>query len=185
VCLVAKLDRRAAGLILEVARANIVDLILLNQGTAPPPIDESWLRGQGPTSAGHLLHKLVPRIELLPALLRQAILRLFSHSINLPATAAEFSIGCDASLCSTERHLADADFASPRRMLNVARLSRVWAPMMNMGRTLDNVAQVCGYTDVRTLSLHCRELLDLTSTEIRAHVEHSEFVRRLELATTI
>ena len=96
--------------------------------------------------------------------------------------AQDLAIAAGVPRRTMYRELDAAGFASPRLLVQAARLLRAYSYLREPGHRVTDVAEKLGYASTRTLLKHARELVGTRPSELREGLEEGEFVARL-LAT--
>jgi transcriptional regulator GlxA family with amidase domain len=65
------------------------------------------------------------------------------------------------------------------RLLDTARLARVWEPLVERDVAVREVAVRCGYSSMRLLTAHTRRLTGVSPLELRDHFTRETFSSRL------
>jgi AraC-like DNA-binding protein len=131
-----------------------------------------------PPPPARVLSRIADRVARLPASLQGATVPLFCEG-PIPRRADAIARAASVPRRSADRWMQRAGLAGMASLLNVARLSRVWVPLIEGGLSPAEVARRHGYVRSRALAVHARRVLGVSPTRLGAMLSSDEFVDRL------
>ncbi len=166
------------GAVAELARHGVRDVVLHRFDDEPRRFLDLLERQPGFALGEMLLEPLAQPLSRLPSALARAVERLFRspsrvHGVSDLARSASMSVRM------VYRKLDQAGLASPRVLVQTARLLRAYGYMRDPGLLIEDVATKLGYQSPRLLTRQMQEATGMTPTEVRGHMSPEEFVERL------
>lgn len=125
-----------------------------------------------------LLERLAEPMAKLPLSVSRAIERLVRSPGQFFGTA-DLASAAGVTVRTLYRQLDAAGLASPRLMVQGARILRAYSYLQDRGTQLDNVSAKLGYSAPRILSRQIQQWSGLTPSELRHRVVPEAFVRTL------
>jgi AraC-like DNA-binding protein len=125
-----------------------------------------------------LLERLAEPMGKLPLSVSRAIERLVRSPGQFFGTA-DLASAAGVTVRTLYRQLDAAGLASPRLVVQGARILRAYSYLQDRGTQLDNVSAKLGYSAPRILSRQIQQWSGLTPSELRHRVVPEAFVRTL------
>jgi AraC-like DNA-binding protein len=125
-----------------------------------------------------LLERLAAPMGRLPLSVARAIERLVRSPGHFFGTA-DLASAAGVTVRTLYRQLDAAGLASPRLVVQGARILRAYSYLQDRGTQLDSVAAKLGYSAPRILSRQIQQWSGLTPSELRHRVSPDAFVRVL------
>jgi AraC-like DNA-binding protein len=164
--------------VVAASAAGAHDVLLHGTDDDPATIRRMLKSVARPAVPAQLLSRLAPRVGQLPVALQRATVPLFC-SAPVPRWGDELARAARVPRRTLDRWFALAGFEGAATLLDVARLSRVWTPLVEQGMSGSLTAQRFGYGRLRNLSLHTRRLVGVTPSRLVSLGSEQEFVSRL------
>ena len=178
VLLYARLDQHSVQRVVAASAAGVHEVLLREVDDDPSAIRrrlETLLR---PPAPAQVLSRIAPRISALPPVLQATILSLFCAA-PVPRWAEEVARDSTMSRRSVDRWMEFAGLSGTATVLDVARLARVWAPIVEHKIPAAEVAVRGGYGRLRMLALHSRKIVGASPTLLAHELTEPVFVERL------
>lgn len=131
-----------------------------------------------PAAPAQLLSRLAPHIMRLPAGLQGATVPLFCAA-PVPRWGNDLARAAQIPRRTVDRCLARADLEGAATVLDVARLARVWTPLVVEREPATSVAVHYGYRRLRNLSMHMRRVVGVLPSQLPTVGSDREFVAKL------
>ena len=163
------------GAVAELARHGVREVVLHRFDDEPRRFLELLERQPGFALGEMLLEPLSEPLSRLPTSLARAIERLFRSPTRI-RDVSELARSAGVTVRMLYRKLETAGFASPRVLVQSARLLRAFTHMRDPGLLLEDIAIKLGYHSPRLLTRQMQEATGMTPTEVRARVPAEEFV---------
>ena len=163
--------------VVELARHGLQQVVLHRFDDAPARFRE-LLSPPGDTLTEELLTALAPSLRRLPPALEGAVKRMFRRP-ELVWTAQDLAAAAGMPRRTLYRQLEAAGFASPRRLVQAARLLRAYVYLRDPGNLVEDVVVKLRYGSSHVFVRHTREACGLTPSVLRREVEGAEFVALL------
>jgi len=135
-------------------------------------------RQRGSEIADLVLAQLAGPMSALATPLARAIRTLFQHPHRF-WNAQDLAVAAGMPRRTMYRELQMAGFASPRVLVQSARLLRAYSYLREPGHRVSDVAEKLGYPSTRALLRHARELIGAMPSELRESLSESEFAARM------
>lgn len=164
--------------VVELARHGLQQVVLHRFDDAPERFRELLARQAGDALTEELLGALSPALGRLPPPLAGAVKRMFRRP-HLVWTAQDLAAAAGMPRRTLYRRLAAAGFASPRRLVQAARLLRAYLYLRDPGNLVEDVVVKLRYGSPHVFVRHTRETFGLTPSALRREVEGAEFVALL------
>ena len=163
--------------VVELARHGLQRVVLHRFDDAPARFRE-LLSPPGDVLTEELLTALAPSLRRLPPALDGAVKRMFRRP-DLVWTAQDLAAAAGMPRRTLYRQLEAAGFASPRRLVQAARLLRAYVYLRDPGNLVEDVVVKLRYGSSHAFVRHTREACGLTPSALRREVEGAEFVALL------
>jgi AraC-like DNA-binding protein len=164
--------------VVELARHGLQQVVLHRFDDDPPRFRELLARQAGDALTEELLAALAPALRRLPPALAGAVKRMFRRP-HLVWNAQDLAAAAGMPRRTLYRQLAAAGFASPRRLVQAARLLRAYVYLRDPGNLVEDVVVKLRYGSSHAFVRHTREACGLTPSALRRDVEGAEFVALL------
>jgi hypothetical protein len=183
VLLYARLDKDTVRRVVAASAVGVHELLLREVDDDPVAIRRRLETLRKPPAPVRVLSRLAPRIAEMPPPLQGASLQLFCAA-PIPRWADDLAHSARMSRRSMDRWMDNAGLAGTAALLDVARLARVWEPIVAEKVAPADVAIAGGYRRLRMLALHSRRLVGVSPALLAKEVSEDEFVDRLVLYAT-
>jgi AraC-like DNA-binding protein len=164
--------------VVELARCGVEHVVLFQFDDDPRRLLELLERLPGYALSERLLEALGPAIGALPAATARALERLVKSPHRFFG-AQDFAAAAGISTRTLYRQLEGAGLASPRVVVQTARLLRAYAYLRDATYSAKDVAAKLGYSSPDVLVQQAREATGLTPAELRDEVGSEELVTLL------
>jgi AraC-like DNA-binding protein len=178
VLIYARLDQESVQRVVAASAVGVHEVLLRELDDDPIALRRRLETLRKPPAPAQVLSRLAGRISALPPLLQRATLPLFCAA-PIPRWADEMARAAHMSRRSVDRWMGHAGLAGTASVLDVARLARVWAPIVDEKIPVATVALRGGYKRLRLLALHTRRLVGASPTSLEGDMNQAEFVSRL------
>jgi AraC-like DNA-binding protein len=164
--------------VVELARHGVHQLVLHRFDDDAARLRELVLRQPGDQLTELVLERLTEALGRLPLPLGRAVRDLFrapqqfQSALDLVATSGQ-------PRRSLYRQLAAAGLASPRTLVQGARVLRAYVYLGDPGALVEDVATKLGYASARILVRHAREVADESPSALRRRLSPEQFVNVL------
>jgi AraC-like DNA-binding protein len=174
----ARLDPASVQRVVEASGAGVHEVLLREIDDDAIAIRRRLETLRRPPAPVQVLSRIASRIIALPPALQGTILSLFCAA-PVPRWADELARLSSMSRRSVDRWLEHAELAGTASVLDVARLARVWTPIVEQDIPAADVAARSGYRRLRMLALHARKIVGVSPTLFKQQISESAFVDRL------
>jgi AraC-like DNA-binding protein len=131
-----------------------------------------------PSVPAVLLNRAAPRLRPMPEPLQTVTVGLFSNGA-LPRWVSGLTAASGLGRRTVDRWMLRTRLTGAATLLDVARLARVWEPLVDEGRPVTEVAEQCGYGRVRLLVSHTQRLVGAKPDRLGVKVTRKQFTERL------
>jgi len=132
----------------------------------------------GFTLGDRMLQELAEPLAQLPVVVHRAIDQLF-RSPERFKSSQDLADAAGMNLRTLYRNLEPAGIFSARSLVVSARLLRVYAYLLDPGRSIKDVAAKAGYTSPWQLSQQMREMIGFTAEQARKEVDGDAIIAML------
>jgi hypothetical protein len=183
VLLYAKLDKESVRRVVAASSIGVHEVLLRDVDDDPVAIRRRLRSLRTPPVQARVLARLAPRIAEMPTPLQGASLPLFCAA-PVPRWADDLAMAARMSRRSMDRWMDHAGVSGTAALLDVARLARVWEPIVEQKVAPADVAVAGGYRRLRMLALHTKRLVGASPGLLAQEISEDEFVDRLVLYAT-
>jgi len=155
-----------AELLLELGRVGIRRAIFSRFDDSPASLRRALRDELEHTAFRQVTRALAGLLETLPGQLRLALESTLATPMETP-TVTLMAERAQLGRRTCERWFARSGLPTPRMVLVVARLLYAHRLLLDPGFTVENVATKLGYSRVRTMQTHLRDVFGLTAGEMR------------------
>ena len=166
------------GAVAELARHGVREVVLHRFDDEPRRFLDLLERQPGFALGEMLLEPLGAPLSRLPTTLARAVERLF-RSPSRVLDVSDLANSAGMTVRMVYRKLDAAGLASPRVLVQTARLLRAYTHMRDPGLLIEDIARKLGYQSPRLLTRQMQEATGMTPTEVRSRLSASEFVAQL------
>lgn len=167
--------------VVELARHGITQVVLHRFDDDAVRFRALLSRQLGSANADLILAELAGQMSQLSTPLSRAVRMLFQYPHRF-WNAQDLAIASGMPRRTMYRELDAAGFASPRLLVQAARMLRAFAYLREPGHRVADVAEKLGYSSSRGLLKHAKELIGAMPSELRDGMEDGELVARLLLS---
>jgi hypothetical protein len=178
VLLYAQLTETSVQRIVAASGIGVHEVLLRNVDDDPAAIRRRLETLGAPAPPARVLAGLAEHLGELPAQLQGVTVPLFCAG-PVPRWADDVARAAGIPRRSIDRWMSRAGLAGTATLLDVARLARVWAPIVDRGLPPAEVAVTGGFRRARMLAGHARRIVDCSPTLLGTRLTADEFVRRL------
>jgi AraC-like DNA-binding protein len=154
------------------------ELMLRGSDDAAESLQRTVAALVAPSAPALLLRQASSRFRSFPDRLQVASVSLFCRR-TLPRWVSGFSRETGLARRTVDRWMDDGGISGAARLLDTARLARVWEPLVERDVAVREVAVRCGYSSMRLLTAHTRRLTGVSPLELRDHFTRETFSSRL------
>jgi AraC-like DNA-binding protein len=161
--------------IVELARHGVEHVVLHRFDDDPRRFLELLERLPGYALSDKLLELLALPLRRVTVEVARAVEWLFRTPSRFHDTP-DLAAAAGMTVRTLYRQLDAAGFASPKSLVQGARLLRAYSYLQEPGNQLQNVAEKLGYSEPRLLSRQMQAAVGLRPTELRDRITADEFV---------
>ena len=164
--------------VVDLAQQGVEQVVLHRFDDEPARFRELLERRAGDALTETLLAAIGESLARLPLPLATAVRRMFRQPHRV-WTAQELAAWAGMPRRTMYRQLEAAGFASPRRLVQGARLLRAYLYLRDAGHHVEDVIVKLQYGSPHALGRHTREAFGVTPSALRRAVDGPEVVARL------
>jgi len=168
----------AARRILQAVDLEARELVLRGSDDVPEVLQRRLAALVAPSAPAILLSHAASHFRGFPDRLQTVSVSLFGRS-TLPRWVTGVVKESGLARRTVDRWMHKSGISGAARLLDTARLARVWEPLVDRGIGVDEVAVRCGYARLRLLTAHTRRILDAAPHEIGNRYTRETFSARL------
>jgi AraC-like DNA-binding protein len=168
----------AARRILDAVDLAARELVLRGSEDAPELLRRRLAELVAPSAPAVLLSKTASHFRAFPEPLQTVSVSLFGRA-TLPRWVNGLVRESGLARRTVDRWMHKGGLTGAARLLDAARLARVWEPLVEHGVGVEEVAVRCGYTRLRLLTAHTRRMMGVAPHELRDHYTRVTFSTRL------
>lgn len=131
-----------------------------------------------PSVSAHVLNRAASRFARFPAPLQIATVALFANRAP-PRWVDAFTETSQLGRRTIDRWMQRTGLSGTGKLLDVARLARVWEPLVERNLALHDVARLTGYREQRLLISHTLRLVGVVPNKLGSALSREEFAKRL------
>ena len=181
VVLYTALNPASARRVIRVAERGAHELILCGAEDEPALLSRKLQRLLEHSAPSLLLSRVAPHIAAFPPPLQAMAVGLYAKTA-MPRWVGDIAEGTGFGRRTVDRWMARAGLAGAAMLLDTARLSHVWEPLVERQMTWQKAGTACGYTERRMLEAHALRLVGVQPAEFAAKLTRKRFVDRLARA---
>ena len=178
VLILGELSPRNARHIVRISELGVHEIVLLGEGDTVGLLAHKLAAVREHSVPAQILNHVAHRIRRVPVGLQAAAIGLFGNGA-LPRWVSGLARTSGLSRRSIDRWVARAGFDGAARLLEVARLARVWEPLVEQHLPVGVVAEMCGYDYPRLLTAHARRLVRANPAEFARTFSRRGYSERL------
>lgn len=164
--------------VVQLARAGLQHVVLHRFDDEPHRFRELLERLPGEALGQTLLERLSIPLARLPANTERAIERLFAVPSRF-TSSPDLAAASGVTVRQLYRQLEVAGLASPRIVIQGARVLRAYAYLQNPGCLVEDVARKLGYSAPRVLSAQIREMTGTRASEWCCEMQPAQLIELL------
>lgn len=164
--------------VLAAAALRSVEVVLRELEGDPVLLRRSLASLQPPSPPARVLARLAPRVEHLPQALQATVLEVFCAG-EVPRWADEVARRSAVPRRTVDRWMARSGLKGTAAILDVARLARAWAPLVESHVPHPDVAARLGYRRARMLAVHARRIVGVSPAFLGSRLSADAFIARL------
>lgn len=176
--LYARLTQPSVRRIVAASAAGPLEVILRSFEDDPLSLRGCVLRMNQPAPPARIMAHVANRLAGLPDPLQRAMVPLFCSG-SVPRWAREIAAAAACPRRSVDRWMGRVGLAGTAAVLDVARLSRVWVPIVDEHRDPAEVAVRVGFRRPRMLGSHTRRIIRASPSHLGSRLKVDDFVARL------
>lgn len=178
VLLYAPLSPTHAPRLVQASAVGIHEMLLRGVDDDPVTVRRRLESLRTPEPPAAVLSQIAPHMVKLPARLQSVIVPLFC-SAPIPRWVEGVALAAGMPRRSMDRWMSRAEIGGTATLLDVARLARVWAPLVGRREAAAEVAVRHGYRRMRILADHTDRIVGVSPSELGASLTRDDFVDRL------
>jgi hypothetical protein len=178
VLLYTRLSPENARWIVAAAALGAHEVMLRDQDDDAASLRARLERLRTPAPPARVMTRIADRLACLPPVLQGVTVPLFC-SAPVPRWADAVAREAGVPRRSVDRWMGRAGLAGTATLLDVARLSRVWVPIVVDGTDPAVVAARGGFRRARMLAVHTRRIVGASPSHFGKKLSEDEFVDRL------
>jgi hypothetical protein len=176
-----RLDTASAARIVSLARLGPHALLLHGEHDGPEVLRTQLAGVLRPTVPGLVLTNAAQRFEHFPATLKAVSVALFSNS-PMPRWVDGPVRESGLARRTVDRWMDRAGIRGASTLLDIARIARVWTPIVEQKLQPKHVAVASGYGRLRLLTIHMHRLVGAPVSALGQELDRDDFVQRLTVA---
>ena len=178
IMLYATLEPRAARRIVQAVEVVARELVLRGTDDSPAELQRKLAALLAPSAPAILLSHAASCIRAFPVRLQTVSVGLFGHT-RLPRWVDGLVQESGLARRTVDRWMHRGGITGAARLLDTARLARVWEPLVEQERSTREVAVYCGYAQPRLLTAHARRIAGVAPAGLRKQFTRETFAARL------
>jgi AraC-like DNA-binding protein len=159
------------------------EVVLRGSDDAPEVLQRRLGALVAPTAPAILLSHAASRFRAFPERLQTVSVSLFGRA-SLPRWVNGLVKESGLARRTVDRWMHKGGISGAARLLDTARLARVWEPLVERNVAVEDVAVRCGYARMRLLTAHTRRIMGVDPTNLRNHYTRESFSARLSESLT-
>jgi hypothetical protein len=168
----------AARRIVQAVDGAAHELVLRGSDDVPEVLQRKLLALIAPSAPAILLSRAASHFRSFPDRLQTVSVSLFGRN-TLPRWVSGLVRESGLARRSVDRWMHKGGISGAARLLDTARLARVWEPLVERGMDGEEVAVRCGYARLRLLTAHTRRIMGAAPLGLRDHYTRETFSKRL------
>ncbi len=172
------LGGESARRIVEAVDGCAHELVLRGSDDMPELFQRHIKALTAPSAPAMLLSKAAAHFRAFPPKLQTVSVSLFARSA-LPRWVDGIVKESGLARRTVDRWMHNGGISGPGRLLDAARLARVWEPLVEHGMPVEQVAMRCGYERLRLFTAHARRLTGVGPLEFADNFTRITFSKRL------
>ena len=168
----------AARRIVEAVDLAARELVLRGSEDAPELLQRRLAELVAPSAPAILLSQTAAHFRSFPERLQTVSVSLFGRT-TLPRWVNGLVKESGLARRTVDRWMHKGGLTGAARLLDAARLARVWEPLVEHRVGVEEVAVRCGYARLRLLTAHTRRMMGVAPHELRDHYTRVTFSTRL------
>jgi hypothetical protein len=173
----------AARRVLRAVDGAAHELVLRGSDDAPELLQRKLAALVAPSAPAILLSHAASHFRSFPDKLQTVSVSLFGRT-TLPRWVNGLVKESGFARRTVDRWMHNGGISGAARLLDTARLARVWEPLVERNMTEDEVARRYGYSRVRLLTAHARRITGVLPRELKSNYTRETFSARLAAALT-
>jgi AraC-like DNA-binding protein len=178
IMLYATLEPRAARRIVQAVEVVARELVLRGADDTPELVRHKLSALLEPSAPAMLLSRTASRFRAFPDRLQTASVGLFGRH-TLPRWVNGLVKESGLARRTVDRWMHRGGISGAARLLDAARLARVWEPLVERKHPMVAVAVECGYARSRLLTAHTRRIAGVSPGELGEQFTRETFAARL------
>ena len=179
--LYATLGPEVARRIVQAVDLAAHELVLRGSDDAPAMLRQRLAAFVAPSAPAILLSRAASHFREFPDRLQAVSVSLFGRSA-LPRWVNGFAKESGLARRTVDRWMHRGGLNGAARLLDAARLARVWEPLVERGGDAEEVSQRYGYAGLRLLTAHTRRILGVAPRALGDRFTRETFGNRLARA---
>lgn len=159
------------------------EIVLRGAEDAPEVLQRRLVAIVAPTAPAILLSHAASHFRAFPERLQTVSVSLFGRSA-LPRWVNGLVKESGLARRTVDRWMHKGGISGAARLLDTARLARVWEPLVERNVAVEDVAVRCGYARMRLLTAHTRRIMGVNPTDLHNHFTRETFSARLSASLT-
>ena len=168
----------AARRIVQTVDGAARELVLRGADDVPEVLQRLLAALVAPSAPAILLSRVASHFRPFPDRLQTVSVSLFGRS-TLPRWVNGLVRESGLARRTVDRWMHRGGISGAARLLDTARLARVWEPLVERGMAVREVATRCGYARLRLLTAHTRRITGVAPLELHSHFTRATFSARL------
>lgn len=178
VLLYAPLTTASAPRLVEASAVGVHEMLLRGVDDDEATVRRRLESLRTPEPSAAVLSRLAPSMLRLPAHLQSVAVPLFCAA-PIPRWVEELAHAAGMPRRSIDRWMERVDIGGTATLLDVARLARVWSPIVERHESAAEVATRHGYRRFRILADHTTRIVGVSPSALGVAISRGAFVDRL------
>ena len=184
VLLYTMLQPLSARRIVQAVESAPHELVLRGADDMPELLQRKLSTLVAPSAPAILLGHAAPHFKAFPERLQTVSVSLFGRN-SLPRWVGGLVEESELARRTVDRWMQKGGIRGAARLLDTARLARVWSPLVERGADVREVALHCGFARLRLLTAHTRRIAGCAPMDLKNQYTRETFGRRLAEALVI
>jgi AraC-like DNA-binding protein len=164
----------------ELSKLGLQHVILYSHDDSAEHLVATIDRVRSSPLTERFLGTLRPQLSRLPVAIVKAVEEMFAEPHRFPS-AQELATGAHVSIVKLYRAFNKANFASPKKMVQAARLLRAFGHLRDPGQSILGVSKKLSYGNPRILAGHAHEVFGVNPSRMRTHLTEDQVLTTLRV----
>jgi hypothetical protein len=178
VLIYSNLNPGSAQRIVAASAVGVHEVLLRHVDDDPEAIRRRLEKIRQPEPPARVFAAIAGRVTHLPPVLQGVMVPYFAAGA-VPRWADQVASAAGMPRRSVDRFMERAGLAGTATVLDVARMARVWVPLVEQKQDAGDVAARSGLRRARMLGIHARRLVGVSPSQFADKIDVDSFVKKL------